>query len=70
MIPSEVKDLNCKLPPGAMTGDHGFTVMAVSNIDGDEFCDVWGLNDDKILRNQYVDSESWLDDGNDGVQPL
>jgi hypothetical protein len=35
--------------------DTGFTVMAVGNIDNDPDCDVWTMNDAKVLRNVVVD---------------
>ena len=45
----------------------GFSASAVANIDSDLFCDTWGLNDDKILRNMIATSGDFTADGNDVV---
>lgn len=41
-----------------------FTVAAVGNLDTDDFCDEWAINDAKYLKNQ-VAGATWGANGND-----
>ncbi len=49
----------------ASSSQMGFSGVAVANIDSDGFCDSWAMNDDKLLRNVYVSSDSWLGSSSD-----
>ncbi len=65
-IASKPESNECNLLPHLITSSReGFTACAVANIDTDDFCDVWCVNDDKILRNQYAGEEDWGADAND-----
>ncbi|HUT53166.1 MAG TPA: hypothetical protein VM658_07225 [bacterium] len=46
---------DCSYPNLSVIGPNSFTVMAVGNIDDDDDCDVWTINDAKNLRNVEVD---------------
>jgi Tfp pilus assembly protein PilE len=50
------KGTRCPVP-GVEHGisDSGFTIMAVGNVDEDPECDVWIINDAKVLTNVVVD---------------
>jgi Tfp pilus assembly protein PilE len=39
------------VPPHADVSKMGFTVYAIGNIDNDDQCDVWSINDAKIMVN-------------------
>ncbi len=41
----------CTVPASDPPSATGFTAFAVGNIDGDETCDVWSINQDKALVN-------------------
>lgn len=40
------------LPSGVQSTGHGFTVMAVGNIDADAYLDAWYVNDAQIFENR------------------
>ena len=47
----------------------GFTSCCTANIDSDTFCDMWCLNDDKVLKNQLASTDAWTTDKNDVNNP-
>ncbi len=64
-IQSEPTSTDCGIPKTIRSSKDGFTVCAAGNIDSDDFCDVWCINDAKVLKNMSNDGEEWLEDAND-----
>ena len=48
-----------------VTEQGGWTACCHSNIDSDDFCDTWCINDDKELKNVDNSGAAWTDDAND-----
>jgi type IV pilus assembly protein PilA len=48
----------CTVPALDNVSPTGFTAVAIGNIDGDATCDVWTINEDKVLTNVVNDVSS------------
>ncbi|HUT53167.1 MAG TPA: hypothetical protein VM658_07230 [bacterium] len=55
-LPNTACDRDCPDSTNlSVIGSDGFTVMAEGNVDKDDDCDVWTINDAKYLKNVSVD---------------
>ncbi|HUT53746.1 MAG TPA: hypothetical protein VM658_10160 [bacterium] len=45
----------CLTPNLSAASARGFTIMASGNVDNDPGCDVWTINDAKVMKNVIVD---------------
>ena len=69
IIPARPRDNLCDLTAESHVSRLGFTIYATGNVDNDPWCDVWGINDAKVLKNQYTGATVWGNDANDVMLP-